>query len=70
LIIYISNKFFFKLFIYYYSNRRLKIEIKNEVIKDEDNDTQEALSKIATRVPSLLQDNTNTLSRNTIARRR
>ncbi|ORX53363.1 hypothetical protein BCR36DRAFT_369025 [Piromyces finnis] len=51
-------------------NRKLKIEIKNEVIKDENDDTQEALSKIATRVPSLLQDNTNTLGRNTIARRR
>ncbi|OUM67142.1 hypothetical protein PIROE2DRAFT_5526, partial [Piromyces sp. E2] len=51
-------------------NLKLKIEIKNEVIKDDNNDTQEALSKIATRVPSLLQDNTNSLSRNSIARRR
>jgi len=51
-------------------NRKLKIEIKNEVIKDENNNTQEALSKIATRIPSLLQENTNSSSRNSLARRR
>jgi len=52
-------------------SRKLKIEIKNEVIKEEsnDNDAKEAISKIATRIPSLLQDNNN-LGRSTVARRR
>jgi len=52
-------------------NRKLKIEIKNEVIKDENNDedAKEAISKIANRIPSLLQDN-NSLGRNSVARRR
>lgn len=51
-------------------NRKLKIEIKNEVIKDEnvDNDAKEAISKIATRVPSLLIENNN--PRSSVARRR
>jgi len=52
-------------------NRKLKIEIKNEVIKDENDDTdaKEAISMIANRIPSLLQDN-NSINKNTVARRR
>jgi hypothetical protein len=53
------------------TNRKLKIEIKNEIIKEENNDaeTKEAITKIANRLPSLSQDNT-PLSRSSIARRR
>jgi len=53
-------------------NKKLKIEIKNEVIKDENNDTKEALTKIATRVSSLLIENNNhnNSNRNSVSRRR
>jgi len=58
-------------FVLFISNRKLKIEIKNEVIKDENNDTdaKEAISMIANKIPSLLQDN-NSVNKSTIARRR
>jgi len=51
------------------SARKLKIEIKSEIIKDENDDTKEAISKIATRVSTIMQDNQNS-NRLTISRRR